>query len=241
MAGKNQLERTALFLVVAVSLLAAACGGGQGPAEQPTQIPVQETASPVPQATLVHTPTTVATAMPTAAPEATTQNLFQPFGPSGVAPGLDVGQTVEGNCFAESFDIYRSDAWRCTAGNEILDPCFTDPFQNQAFLICSDSPLSNTVTVLNLTEPLPALPTPSPDTVAMGKALPWVVELEEGQVCTFATGATGSIGGKRLNYACTGGGSVWGELDIGQPVWTAFFQASGSTALNEVKVTAVWY
>ena len=60
-------------------------------------------------------------------------------------------------------------------------------------------------------------------------------------MCTFVTGATGSIGGKRLNYGCTGGGSVWGELDISQPLWTAFFQPSGSTALSQVGVKAVWY
>ena len=254
MAARDQLERAALFFVLAVSLLAAACGGGEGPKQQPTQTSIQKTASPVPKATLVHTPTTVATAMPTAVPtavatavptavaEATTQHLFQPFGPSGVAAELTVSQTVDGNCWEGSLaDSYRPDAWRCTAGNEILDPCFTDPFKNQDFLICSDSPLSDTVTVLNLTEPLPVLPTPAPETVETSKALPWVIELEEGQVCNFATGATGSMGGKRLNYGCTGNGSVWGELDMSQPVWTALFQASGSTALNQVGVKAVWY
>lgn len=242
MAARNRLHRTTLFLVLAMSLLAPACEGSQGPAEQPTQTSIQETALPAPQPTPMRTPTPVPTAMPTPITESTTQHLFQPFGPTGVAPELKVSQTVEGHCWVGSLaDSYRSDAWRCAAGNNILDPCFADPFRNQDFLICSESPLSETVIVLNLTEPLPVLSTPPPETVELRKALPWAIELEEGHVCHFATGATGAIGGKRLNYGCTGGGSVWGELDMSQPVWTAFFQPSGSTALSQLGVKAVWY
>ena len=86
------------------------------------------------------------------------------------------------------------DAWRCAVGNGIYDPCFS---QDES-VICGANPTTTTVSfLLTLTEPLPAPEAPQ-DTANHA----WLVELADGTVCEFATGATGGVGGERFNYLC---------------------------------------
>ena len=110
--------------------------------------------------------------------------------------------------------LNRADAWRCIADNSIYDPCFSIPGNNQAVL-CDTSPLSDSKGfILNLTESNPAR-----GTVSLIKSA-WAFELADGTKCIFVGGATGVFEGKRINYSCSDGWSVLGELQEGQ-VWTA--------------------
>jgi len=109
-------------------------------------------------------------------------------------PGLPTGEPREGSCWTNSLAVWREDAWRCAVGNGIHDPCFS---QNDS-VICGANPTTTTVSfLLTLTEPLPA-PEPPQDTANHA----WLVELADGTVCEFATGATGGVGGERFNYLC---------------------------------------
>jgi len=102
----------------------------------------------------------------------------------------------------------------CSAGNSIYDPCFNIPGNTQA-VICDTSPLSDSTGFkLNLTESLPARGTVSPIKSA------WAFELADGTNCIFMGGATAAFEGKRVNYSCSDGWSILGELQEGQ-VWTA--------------------
>jgi hypothetical protein len=110
------------------------------------------------------------------------------------APGPPTGQPQEGKCWTNSLAVWREDAWRCMVGNAIYDPCFS----SGESVICGASPVTSTVSfLLTLTEPLPAPDVPQ-DTA--GHA--WLVELADGTVCEYATGATGGVGDDRINYFC---------------------------------------
>ena len=82
-------------------------------------------------------------------------------------------------------------------------------------MICDTSPLSDSTGFkLALTEPLPARGTVSPVKSA------WAFELADGTNCSFLGGATSAFEGKRVNYSCSDGWYILGELQEGQ-VWTA--------------------
>ncbi len=109
-------------------------------------------------------------------------------------PGPPTGEPQAGSCWTNSLAVWRADAWRCFVGNSIYDPCF----EADGDVICGASPVTTTVSfALELTEPLPA--SSMPDDPA-GHA--WLVELPDGTVCEFATGATGGVDGERINYLC---------------------------------------
>jgi hypothetical protein len=131
------------------------------------------------------------------------------FHPQGVPT-----QERSGSCWTTSNVLNRADAWRCMADNSIYDPCFSIPGNAQA-VICAASPLGDsTGFTMNLTGPLPARGTVSPVKSA------WALELADGTTCTFVEGATTAFEGKRVNYDCSDGWSILGELQEGQ-VWTA--------------------
>ncbi len=109
-------------------------------------------------------------------------------------PGLPTGEPQTGNCWTSSLAVWRADAWRCMVGNELYDPCFSSG-EN---VICNADPQTPTSGfALTLTEPLPAPEVPQ-DTA--GHA--WLIELADGTVCGYATGATGGVGDERFNYLC---------------------------------------
>ena len=64
-------------------------------------------------------------AEPPAAPSRTQVKLLTPFGPAGLSIGMAVTEKVNGSCFTSSnASASRPDAWRCSSGNGILDPCY---------------------------------------------------------------------------------------------------------------------
>lgn len=170
---------------------------------------------------------------------ATQIKLFTPYGPGGLSKALSVAETVTGNCFAESVaDSSRNDAWRCTAGNAIHDPCFGNIMGDNKSLACARSPWDNKVTVMNGTNP------PSSGKrkeMPRSQAMPWALELANGDHCALFTGATAPIAGMRINYGCPGGGLVVGDIDRSQSIWRVFYQKEGAPSLDQVDVTVAWY
>jgi hypothetical protein len=179
---------------------------------------------------------------PTTAPTSTVVKLYAPFTDMGgtLSIGLAVTDNLAGSCFASSVaDPFRADAFRCMAGNRILDPCFI-PNPTATVLACVAEPLwSANVIQLTITGKLPAANKP----VAMNSALPWALELANGQKCEPLTGATGEIAGLRINYGCDGGQglSVLGEPDRTYPLWTVFFKGTKSFFADSVAVNVAWY
>ena len=181
-----------------------------------------------------------------------------PFGPDGLSAGLTASATVEGICGSSSIAaIDRPDAWDCiSADNEILDPCFENPFvspDEPGELACFEDPFTSEVTLLTLTEPLvrekeDADPSADPS-MAMGQEaddvlapwdLPWALELANGDQCTLLHGTLTVMAGQIVYYGCVDGGMVLGETDHSQPVWTVSYLAEGEFASSLVDVAAAW-
>ena len=172
----------------------------------------------------------------------TQTRVFTPFNARGErVVGLAVTGEVEGGCDVNSAATpERPDAWRCSAENEVLDPCFQNLLGDGGTLACAEDPFSAEVVMLTLSTPLPdPAATDEPDFAA---GLPWALELANGQRCTLLTGATASIAGMRINFGCLDGAQVVGELDRRLPRWRVFYgTAARSLFLEQVGVATTWY
>lgn len=118
---------------------------------------------------------------------ATQVKVFHPKGATGSA---------KGNCdLGGSLALQRADAWRCIVGNEIYDPCFSAR-AHATSVICGASPNKPVGITVSLPRPLPAH-----DPVQGSQA--WILQLGDGTICGFLTGATFGIKGQRANYGCS--------------------------------------
>ena len=106
----------------------------------------------------------------------------------------------DGSCWTNSNIVQRSDVWRCMIGNEIFDPCYTA--RDKTTIICDALPEIENPTgfVLKLTKPLPI-----PDVSKGPFSSASMIELEDGTICNFISGASGATDGvriERINYSC---------------------------------------
>jgi hypothetical protein len=174
-------------------------------------------------------------------PQPRTQiKLLTPFGPNGLSIGMAVTEKVTGSCFTGSLaSPSRPDAWRCSSGNGLLDPCYQRILGDEKQLACPvGGPWPANVALLTLDKPLPTEPRKE---LSRDSALPWALELANGQRCTLMTGAMPPVAGMRINYGCPGGFQVVGDIDRSSPVWRVFFQGQKSIALEQVDVNVAWF
>ncbi len=164
--------------------------------------------------------------------------LVLPFTARG-SLGLDIITRVTGRCFAASVaDSGRADAWRCMSGNRIYDPCFEGFEQRTTIVACLESPRASAAVVLTPTGGVPhqmankGYPLASP---------PWSLSLENGASCGLLTGATFGFAGMRINYGCTDGGYLIGDVDRSLPQWRVFYLARKATAAMLVGVITAYY
>jgi hypothetical protein len=188
-------------------------------------------------------PGSVSLANDPACSPATQIKLITPFHDGNLGIGFAVTARGDGECFARSAAIAgRPDAWRCSIGNAIHDPCFQNIMGDAKVLACPDGPWTANVILLTLTRPLPA---DSPGNEAMKSPLketmPWALELANGQRCTMFTGATAPIVGMRINYGCPGGFIAVGDIDRSAAVWRIFFQGEKSLSLDLTDIAVAWY
>lgn len=130
----------------------------------------------------------------------------------------------------------RPEAWRCTVGNEIHDPCFEAAANT---VVCPlDGPWTNTGLRIALTVPLPR---DRANTLQQGMGQPWALQLADGSRCELLGGATGVVDGMRLNYACNSRLNLYGNPDRSARPWTIFAGAENATQLTTREVTIAWY
>jgi eukaryotic-like serine/threonine-protein kinase len=164
--------------------------------------------------------------------------LILPFTAPG-SLGLRITARVTGRCFAASVaDSGRPDAWRCMSGNRIYDPCFEGLEQRTTVVACLESPWAATAVVLTPTGGVPrqvankGYPLASP---------PWSLLLGNGASCGLLPGTTFGFAGMRINYGCTDGGYLIGDIDRSQPQWRVFYLARKATAAMLVGVITAYY
>jgi hypothetical protein len=177
-----------------------------------------------------------------------------PFTPDGLNPGLTATATEEGVCgFASSAALDRPDAWDCIgAEDQISDPCFENPFlapDAPAQVACFDSPFSTDVVVLTLTDPL-VREKEAPDTgTSLAEAagvsidpwdLPWALELANGDQCTLLGGTLTVQAGQTVHYGCTNGGTILGEVQHQEALWSVNYLAEGEVASRLIAVDTAW-
>lgn len=170
-------------------------------------------------------------------------NVFHPRVPAGSPRG--------GECWTDSIAISRPGVWRCMAGNEIYDPCFSSGSLTGA-VICDANPARGSAGfILRLTKPLPSPPSNRP------AAHPWLVKLADGTTCEIETGTIALVAGLEIPYGCSDSQQcsdkgcphmtgLTGRFRRGQ-AWTAdkiTFSSSGRglrlISRRSVAVIAVW-
>jgi hypothetical protein len=123
-------------------------------------------------------------------------------------------QRQSGSCFGSALGVGRADAYRCTVGNTIYDPCFI--VDNEPTLVCGADPTTNEIGfVLELTEPLPA-----PDASTLPVAQPWLIELADGPICGLMQGTRPGNEQGVGAYGCTDQTYLLEDLQPGD-VWQA--------------------
>lgn len=182
-----------------------------------------------------HAGTTRAGAQPrsaaASAQAATRIESFSAYDASGRL-AVKVGESARGSCWTNSVAAPAPDAFRCFAGNNILDPCFARPRAGAPNEVaCLATPWS-TATVLTLTAPLP-----KPDSRAPDRA--WAFQLDNGARCVASTGTVPQVQGISLGYHCTDGSDA-ALRDISAPLVTADYGEAKSQAIQSVTVSTIW-
>lgn len=173
----------------------------------------------------------------TSTPASTKVLLFGPFSGTSGATAPAVEATEPGSCWEGSLAVFQdATAWRCTAGNQIMDPCFGPPDQpNATQVVCVSSPWS-TATRLVLTQPLPEDEANAPGNGA--KAV-WAFALTNRDHCLVGTGTVPEAGSVVLEYTCASGAAA-GQLDQRHEPWTVEYRQARSQSLRSVPVLTAW-
>lgn len=232
-------------VIVLGALVLAGCAAGSGTQRSGTQrsgvqrsavVPAAARTSPAPlsSSSSSRAGQAVATSKPGTSPR-TTVRRFVPYTSSG-APVAGVTARRSGSCFTASVVVSRPNAYRCLAGNALLDPCFATS-RSSTILACFSAPWS-TVTRLRLTKPLASsVANPNPTHVNM----PWALQLSGGVRCVAGSGTATVKQGVAMTYACAGGGTAGLVRSVRAqrgPV-RALYAPSGKTA-RRVPVSVEW-
>ena len=214
-----------VLVVVIGAGVAIAVGGGTG-AGTTTTITTPTTSTGATNSS------TSTTSTPAAQP--TAKQIYSPANASG---GLAVAnvRTTRGSCFTSSNVILRSDAYRCSAGNILYDPCFSI---NQTQVLCpADGPWADSGVLLNTGGLISFGGTKDQGT----RGQPWAIQLADGARCLATSGATNEIAGQRLGYFCKGGIGLYGNVQRSAATWTIFVGTPHSATLSMRPIATAWF
>lgn len=180
---------------------------------------------------------TASFASTTAVSQRTRVVVYSPFTIGGtLAKGVRIVRSVSGSCWTGSLASARSDAWRCMSGNQIHDPCYSGA---AAWVACPITAFGSKVIRLRLTRSLPRNGNRPLNT---NTANPAQIVLLHGVTCGLSTGATGTVAGLRLNYACSNGAWLLGGPDRGSPLWRILYLPSLKTSqATSVPIITAWW
>ncbi|HWC33371.1 MAG TPA: hypothetical protein VG650_00965 [Mycobacteriales bacterium] len=152
-----------------------------------------------------------------ATPATTTVTHVRPVDASGhLLPGYKVTRRFgNANCLFGS--EATGTAYRCFAGNFVIDPCWVT--DDPAYVDCLSEGWSHSVARLHVTKGYDN----SGYTRAGSRGkYPWDVEVVGGIRCGWLQGASGVVGKYRVDYGCgkTPKTVLIGGVDRSKPVWT---------------------
>jgi len=194
------------------------------------------------------TPTATEVTMTVSESARTDARIFVPFTSDGLNSAFTATNET-GDCAVGSLlSSNRDDAWECTSSeNRIYDPCFENPWAPEdqpGALACITSPFDTEVVLLTPDGPLTrqkASPGLAPGEANLGAwDLPWALELDNGEQCVLQSEVGGVIAGESVYYSCANGGSILGDLNRRQPLWTVSYLADGAVGTTLTSVAVAW-
>jgi hypothetical protein len=121
------------------------------------------------------------------------------------------------------------------AGNDIYDPCFT---VNQTQVLCpTEGPWANKGVLVNV----PALPAAGGIKNQGTSGQPWAIQLADGAQCLPISGASNVIANQRLNFECTGGVGLYGNVQRSGSVWMIYVSAPQSGQIALRPIATAWF
>lgn len=166
-------------------------------------------------------------------PPHTVTKTFTAYRPDGDL-AVRVADIAPGRCWTTSIAAPGAHAYRCIAGDEILDPCFA-PAKPQTPLevACVADPWSD-AEVLQLSGGLPKT-----QDGATGTPRPWALVLQNGVRCVAATGTVPAVHGVNLDYQCRDGWDA-ALINTSRPLASADYANPRTQALRPVGVATIW-
>jgi hypothetical protein len=165
----------------------------------------------------------------------TAVHFFEPYTATGLSSSVKVTRTSSGYCWIGSNVAEDPNAYRCFIGNEIVDPCFASPFVNSPTAVVCGDPWDGVIQ-LRLTK---SLPSRSLRDSNVDPQVGWLLQLANGSRCQISGGATGSVDGVRVAYACSGSAQAGALIWTGEP-WRVEFIAKGATKPTSEVVSVAW-
>ena len=128
---------------------------------------------------------------------------------------LAIIQKTSGECWQQSKRIQREDAWRCTVGEKVYDPCFVKPHGSLKTALCPQSPWNSDTVEIDLVSPVDGSQNVTLD---MSEAYPWALELTTGEKCQ-AVDEGEEYDGLPVHYHCDGQTILIGRVQRCTTLW----------------------
>lgn len=154
----------------------------------------------------------------------------------------DVDELKNTECWIGSVSTNRSDAFRCSSDNSILDPCFEDPIllPPDSVITCPSDPTDK-----NPLQFKAEIDRKHANDGAKNQEsnCPWFIIMDDGSLCFARTGASEIIAGRRVDYSCKDGGKITGlSLPVAQKDGKLYISCFFDNRLAEnCLIKEAWY
>lgn len=159
--------------------------------------------------------------------------LYHPF--NNDQASLHIKEKIAGQCWQQSQQLKREEAWRCMAGTKVYDPCFIKAFGASQQALCPQSPWSDDTVEIELAA--------SHDNsehlmLDMSKAYPWALELVTGEKCR-AVDEGGEIDRLPIRYHCDNDSVLLGHIQRCDPSWRILQRSS--QGVEAALISRAWF
>lgn len=167
--------------------------------------------------------------------EDTELNLYRPLTETTKHVPLLINAKKMGECRQQSQRLKREDAWRCTAEGIVYDPCFVQQYGSHLTAVCPESPWSSKGIQITVASPLD---NSQHEILDMSRALPWALELTNGEKCQ-AIETSEQYDGLPVRYRCNTNTVLIGHVQRCASEWKMLER--GSTGVETVQIARAWF